>query len=143
MLKQAMKRTLILLACIVIASGCATVGRKLDENTVASIRKGETTRDQVLKLLGSPEQVSRNADGEVTFQYLYSRATAKPETFIPFVGMIAGGANVQSQNVVVTFRPDGIVKDVVSTYGATETGIGASAAGKARMQEVEGNKRSK
>ena len=45
--------------------------------------------------------------------------------------------------VMVTFGPDGIVKEIVSSYGATESGFGASSASKADLKDSEANKRPK
>lgn len=123
--------------------GCATVGRKLDPAAVEKIEKGKTTRQEVIELIGSPDQMTRDGDGNVTFSYMYVRATAKAESFIPVVGAFAGGANVQNQMVMVIFGPDSVVKDVISTYGATESGVGLSAGSKADTTEVEQNKRPK
>ncbi len=138
-----MKKLLTLALTTILLAGCATVGRKLDQASVDKIKKGETTRDEVLKLIGSPDQMTRNGSGEVTFSYMYVRATAKGASFIPIVGAFAGGANVQNQMVMVTFGPDSIVKDVISTYGATESGMGASAGSKPELKGVEENKRPK
>jgi outer membrane protein assembly factor BamE (lipoprotein component of BamABCDE complex) len=138
-----MKRILTLALMLGLVAGCASVGRKLDQSAVDRIKKGETTRDEVLKSLGSPDQIIRMGNGDVTFQYMYIRATARPESYIPVVGAFAGGANVQNQMLTVTFGPDGIVKDIISTYGATESGFGASAGSKADLKDVETNKRPK
>ena len=138
-----MIKSITLLATIAIALGCASVGRKLDQSAVDRIKKGTTAKADVLKSLGSPDQTIQMGNGDVTFQYLYVRATAKPESFIPVVGAFAGGANVQNQMVVVTFGPDGIVKEIVSSYGATESGFGASSASKADLKDSEANKRPK
>jgi len=59
------------------------------------------------------------------------------------LGAFAGGANVQNQMVIVTFGSDSIVKDVISTYGVTESGMGASAGSKPELKGVEENKRPK
>jgi outer membrane protein assembly factor BamE (lipoprotein component of BamABCDE complex) len=136
-----MKRILTLALMFGIVSGCASVGRKLDENAVAKIKKGETTRAEVLKALGSPDQMTRDGDGNVTFQYIYVRATAKASTFIPIVGAFAGGANVQNQMLMVTFGTNAVVKDLISTYGATESNTGVTTGTKADTQDVEQNKR--
>lgn len=138
-----MKRMLTLALMVGLFAGCASVGRKLDQGAVDRIKKGETTRNEVLKWLGSPDQIMRMGNGDVIFQYMYVRATAKPETYIPIVGAFAGGANIQNQMVMVTFGPDGVVKDIISTYGATESGVGASAASKPDLKDVETNKRPK
>ena len=140
-----MKTTRLLALGLIISFfvGCASVGRKLDQASVDRIKKGETTREQVLKLIGSPDQMTRDGNGNVTFSYMYLRATAKPATYIPIVGAFAGGANVQNQMVMVTFGSDGIVKDIISTYGATESGMGASSGSKPELKDVEENKRPK
>ena len=142
-MKSIAKHTLSLAVAAVLLSGCASVGRKLDQTSVDKIQKGITTREQVLQLIGSPEQISKNSAGEVTFQYLYTRASAKAATFIPIVGVFAGGANVQTQSVSISFGADGVVKDVVSSYGATETGMGMSTGSKAALDPVEQDKRPK
>jgi outer membrane protein assembly factor BamE (lipoprotein component of BamABCDE complex) len=138
-----MKQLLSLALMASLLASCATVGRKLDQASVDKIKKGETTREEVIRLIGSPDQVTRLGNGDTTLTYMYVRATPKPESFIPIVGVFAGGANVQNQMVMVTFGPDGIVKDIISTYGATESGVGASAGSKADMQDVEQDKRPK
>jgi outer membrane protein assembly factor BamE (lipoprotein component of BamABCDE complex) len=136
-------KNICIFTLLVLLAGCASVGRKLDENAVAKIKKGETTRAEVLKSLGSPDQMTRDGEGNVTFQYIYVRATTKPSTFIPVVGAFAGGANVQNQMLMVTFGTNGVVKDLISTYGATESSTGVNTGSKADVQDVEQNKRPK
>lgn len=138
-----MKKFLTLVLATALFTGCATMGRKLDQTNIDKIKKGETTREEVLQLIGSPDQIMRDGDGNVTFMYMYVRATAKPEGFIPVVGVFAGGIDTQNQMFQVTFGEDGVVKDVLSTYGASEIGTGLSAGGKADLEEVETNKRPK
>ena len=136
-------RIIITIASMLTLSACVSVGRKLDTAKIDEIKKGETTRQQVLKLLGSPDQITKDGSGNVTFQYMHVRATPKAESFIPVVGMFAGGANVQNQLLMVTFGKDEVVTDLISTYGASESGVGASAGSKADLKGVEENKRPK
>ena len=133
------RRISIALSLLVI--GCATYGRKLDQSKVDQIEKGKTTRQEVLSLIGSPDQMTRDGNGNVTLTYMFVRATAKPASYIPIVGAFAGGANVQNQMVMVTVGPDGVVSDVISTQGANETGYGLSAASKASVPDVQEDKR--
>ena len=137
-----MKKTLCLLALLTLA-GCATVGRKLDPAKIDQIKKGETTREQVLKLIGSPDQMTRDGGGNVTFTYMYLRATTKPESFIPVVGSFVGGVNMQNQTLMLTFDPQGVVKDFVSSYGAQDASFNASSGGKPNVADTEKNKRRK
>ncbi|MEW6304405.1 MAG: outer membrane protein assembly factor BamE [Verrucomicrobiota bacterium] len=135
-----MKLLAITMLALALA-GCASVGRKLDTAKIDQIKKGETTREEIQKWFGSPDQITKDANGNTTYSYMYVRATAKPETYIPLVGAFAGGANVQNQSLMVTFGDDGKVKDMISTYGSTESGTGASAGSKAKMDTVEKDKR--
>jgi len=135
---------LFILSLIVIPLvGCATYGRKIDQTSLEKIKKGETTREEVIQLLGSPDQITKDTNGNITMMYMYVRATAKPESFIPVVGAFAGGTNTQNQMVMITIGPDGKVSDIFTSYGASESGYGLSSGGKADLEEVEENKRPK
>ena len=130
----------ILSACLLV--GCVSVGRKIDQSAANRIEKGKTTREQVIRLIGSPDQITIRGDDTV-FLYQYMRATAKPETFIPIVGAFVGGANVQNQMIMITFSPDGKVKDVLNTRGSTEASQGLATGNKAELKGVEEGKRPK
>jgi outer membrane protein assembly factor BamE (lipoprotein component of BamABCDE complex) len=138
---ERMKNLLILI--LVTMVGCATVGRKVDQSAVEKIIKGETSRSEVIGLIGSPDRIIQPGNGDTIFSYGYTRVSAKATSFIPIVGAFAGGANVQNQMVMITFDKDGIVKNIMNTYGSTETDSGVAAGGKAKIDDVEQNKREK
>ena len=133
----------IILATIVLANGCVSTGRKIDQAAADSIKKGETTRAQVGQLLGSPEMITKNSNGDTIYIYHYMRATPKASTFIPYIGPFVGGANIQQQMTRITFGPDNVVKDFSTTQGATESDMGLAAGGKPDTPEVELDKRPK
>jgi outer membrane protein assembly factor BamE (lipoprotein component of BamABCDE complex) len=124
-----------------LSPSCVSMGRKLDQEAVNRIHEGRTTRAEVVAWLGSPDQTTRFGE-MTTFQYHFVRASAKPEGFIPIVGAFAGGVNTQNQMVSVTFDSRGIVRQIMSTGGGTEIGVGLSAGSKAKV-DVEGTKRPK
>jgi outer membrane protein assembly factor BamE (lipoprotein component of BamABCDE complex) len=138
-----MKRVMILLLLSGLLSGCVSVGRKIDQSAADKIEKGKTTREEVIRLIGSPDQITTRGGGYTVFMYNYMRATAKPETFIPIVGAFVGGANVQNQMVMVVFGADGVVKDVFSTRGGTEASKGLATGSQADIKDVEEGKRPK
>jgi outer membrane protein assembly factor BamE (lipoprotein component of BamABCDE complex) len=138
-----MKKFFLYLVILSLLSGCVSVGRKIDQAAADKIEKGKTTQQEVIGLIGSPDRITRRASGDTVFMYNYTRATAKPATFIPLFGPLVGGANIQSQMFLVTFGPDGLVKDYLSTYGATETDQGLAVGGKAEVPGVEAGKRPK
>jgi len=132
-----------LLTLTLFGVGCASVGRKVDVNALDKIEKGVSTQADVRSLIGSPETIIKE-DGKITYYYMYSRAVAKPTTYIPIVGSFAGGADVQTQSVTITFDENGVVEKVSSTMEATEAGWGAETANKNKnLGDVENNKREK
>lgn len=133
-------RILTPLVLFLLLAGCATVGRKLDPAKVAGLKQGQT-REQVLALVGSPDLMTRTALGETTFSYTYVHAAAKAQSFIPLVGAFVGGTDVQQQHLTVVFGDDGLVKNFTTIYAATDLNMGASAGGKAKLDEVEQGKR--
>lgn len=134
----------LLILTLIAVTGCATVGRKIDQAKLDQIQTGVTTRQGVVDLIGSPDQISTDAaTGNTIFMYMYARAVATPESYIPLVGAFAGGAKTQNQVVIITLGVDGKVTNVTNSYGASETGTGISSSSKADLKEVEQNKRPK
>lgn len=136
-----MKRYAILILVILLMSGCVTVGRKIDQSATDKIKKGETTREEVVASIGSPDQITRLSNGDMTFTYHYMRATPTPQSFIPVIGPLVSGSNVQNQTVIVTFGPDNIVKDIFSTQGSTSSRMGIMSGSGPEIPDVEKNKR--
>jgi outer membrane protein assembly factor BamE (lipoprotein component of BamABCDE complex) len=138
-----MKNLFFSLLLLIFLAACASVGRKIDPAAAAQIERGKTTKAQVVQLLGSPDHVTTRASGDTIFIYQYARASAKPATFIPIFGPLVGGANVQHQMFMVSFGPDGIVRNYTSSYGATEANQNLTSGGKAEIPDVEQGKRPK
>jgi outer membrane protein assembly factor BamE (lipoprotein component of BamABCDE complex) len=136
-----MKRALVIFVLIFFI-GCASVGRQIDQSAADKIEKGKSTKADVIALIGSPDRIIKNNDITI-FSYHYARVTSKPETFIPVVGPFVGGHNVQSQHIMITFGPDDIVKNVMSSYSATESNRGMTTGDKPELKDVEENKRLK
>jgi outer membrane protein assembly factor BamE (lipoprotein component of BamABCDE complex) len=136
-------KLLPLILLIVWLAGCVSSGRKIDQSAADKIEKGITTRDQVINLIGSPDRITRTGNGDTIYMYNYMRIAAKPASFIPYVGLFVGGSNLQHQMYMVTFGPDGVVKDYLSTYGASESDRGLATGSKAEMPDVEMGKREK
>lgn len=114
---------LLAIAILLFVAACATVGRKIDQSQVEQIHKGDTTKADVLRMLGKPDQITNDGTGVEIYQYMYSKATVKGATFIPIIGAFAGGANIENEMVQVTFDPNGIVKNVFTSHGATESSM--------------------
>ncbi|MHB8069263.1 MAG: outer membrane protein assembly factor BamE domain-containing protein [Desulfobaccales bacterium] len=144
-MKRAVNFNALIMAAVLLLgmASCVSVGRKIDQDAAAKIEKGKTTREEVIRLIGSPDRVTITGQGDTMFMYSYARATAKPATFIPIFGPLVGGANVQHQMYMVTFGPDGVVKNFINSYGGTEASQGLTTGSKASMPDVEADKRAK
>lgn len=138
-----MRFVVTILAAAVLLSGCATVGRRIDPSAVQHLQIGQTTREQAVALLGTPDSSTQIGTGGTMWTYTFARASTKASSFIPVVGAFAGGTNVQSQSLVLTFGADGILKDFVSSVSGTDVGTGLNAAPKAELDEVEAGKRAR
>jgi outer membrane protein assembly factor BamE (lipoprotein component of BamABCDE complex) len=138
-----MNRASTMLTVLVLALniGCASVGRPIDQAAADKIVKGQTTREQVGMMLGSPDRITKLGNGDTMYSYSYARASAKPASFIPIFGPLVGGANVQHQMLMVIFGPDDIVKNFISSQGGTESGTGLATGTRPNMPDVEQGKR--
>ena len=56
------------------------------------------------------------------FVYTFTQSQARPESFIPFIGPLVGGADARSQAVILRFTPDGHL--VESSRTNTQVGVG-------------------
>ena len=113
---------LIILSALLI--GCATMGTKIDENKLTQIKEGVTTKKEVIALLGPPFTVSLTSEGKTLMTYSYTKATAKGSSFIPIVGLFAGGSNVYMQTVQVLIGKDEKVEKYISNNSKDSVNTG-------------------
>lgn len=114
-----MKQFIVLVGVLVLltpAVGChqRTMGTKVDADSLAKIKKGESTKEQVLALLGPPDQ-ALNQDGIETYAYMYTSAQTSGKSFIPFAGPFVGGSSSEHESVMITFDEKSIVKSITTT----------------------------
>lgn len=124
---------------------CVSSGHKIDQAKADRIEKGITTRDGVRKLIGSPDSIVKDSDGMEIWTYMHFSASSKPESFIPIIGMFAGGVNTTSHTVMIQFGPDGTVSKTTSTMsgGDISNGFGSSTSDPASLRPVKDGKRAK
>ena len=94
--------------------GCATVGKQIDMSKLAQFKEGVTTERDVTAALGNPDFKSLTSDGKTIATYTYTRATNKPANFVPVVGLLAGGMNMQQQTVQFLFNKDGVLEKYIA-----------------------------
>jgi len=117
-------KTILPILFAALLCGCASYGHKLDPTQIQKIKKGVSTQAEVVALVGSPDQTLSTGDGKTIFEYIYAHSSVNGATYVPVVGLFAGGAATQSQMLLVTFGPDGLVSDMMSSSGASQVNLG-------------------
>ena len=113
---------LIAVGLALLLGGCASAGNMAlkDENekTVSSqIVEGKTTKNEVVARYGQPTSTTFTDGGNQVWTYRYAYATANAVSYVPIVGIFAGGAHVQSKELVLMFDKN----DVVSKFSMRES----------------------
>lgn len=75
--------------------------------------------------LGKPQATSTNSDGTEVLTYVSMKSRVKAATFIPVVGMFAGGATASTAAIVFTFGPDGLLKNLSTSASNIDCGMGS------------------
>ena len=80
----------VILAALITQSGCAFVahkdvdvhGRKVSNRDLAQLKTGETTRAQLIELLGAPTNTLKEEDGVEVLNYTYRETTEKNSVLV-------------------------------------------------------------
>lgn len=120
-----MKRYLLLAFILSILHGCASSGNRIPVEKIGMIKEGQTTKTQVIELLGGPTSATITSDGKEILMYYAIKVSSSPQNFIPFVGLIQTRMDTDTQITNILLSKDGIVEKVTSTEskGAIKSGI--------------------
>lgn len=106
---------LILVAVGLLVQGCAfsrgTLGDDIKQEAVTSIKKGTTTKAEVLSLLGAPDRVLQLNGRDV---YQYYRYDAKVGSLL-LILVNFSRLSIKSDDLFVILNREGIVEDVISS----------------------------
>lgn len=117
---------LLSLAVTALLAGCVSTGVQVKDEQLSSFKPGQTTKQDVISALGQPTTQTRNADGTSTVVYMYLESRVRGASFIPIVGLFAGGADSRTNQVVLNFDADGKLVGHSSTESAYGSGYGGS-----------------
>jgi len=104
-------------------AGCVSSGTKVTTEQVTAFEIGKTSEAQVIAALGRPNGASVLADGSRVDVYMHVSAHANAASYIPIVGLFAGGAKSDSDTAMFNFGPDGILKSTSSAHADMNTGL--------------------
>jgi len=111
----------LMFSCFLL-SGCASVGNSdlAREQTMSNIQVGETTREQVMNLLGEPDsQMTIEVAGSIRewWSYTYESAVINPVDYILLYGLFFNGIGMYDTryDVGVFFDHRGVVSSLSRT----------------------------
>ncbi|MDG3442426.1 hypothetical protein [Nitrospirillum amazonense] len=117
-------RKVILLAAILALGGCVSSGTEVKSDQLATLEKGKTTYAEAVARLGTPNSVTTMAGGKKMVMYMFTKATPNAATFIPVVGLFAGGAHGQSSTVIMTFGANDVLEEYTASTGQSDAHVG-------------------
>ena len=122
-------KVLLIILLTTALTACASYGKRVDRNYAEKLQKGVTTEAEVIGALGQPMSVSYNSNNEKTLHYLHVKSQAKAISFVPIVGLFAGGADTESTTFLIIIDKDtGLVKDwnYSQSNSSMDTGVTAN-----------------
>jgi outer membrane protein assembly factor BamE (lipoprotein component of BamABCDE complex) len=112
-MKTTLKQIALVVACVTLCIGCASTKMGTDFNSanVSNLKVGKTTEQEVIQLIGQPSNRTRNSDGTVILNYMYS-----PGQTIHAFTAITDSDYIQKagkgmKTLIVTLDSNGKVKD--------------------------------
>ena len=119
-----MRKAIIAAFLMLSLSACATSGTMVSEKQTMQFKEGVTTEQEIRAELGQPTTIITSKE-ERTLIYTGATYQAKAASFVPVVGIFAGGSDVQSTSVNFKIGPDGVLQEMSrsETNMDTSTGI--------------------
>ncbi len=118
--KKTLAVTLIVSLLVLLAAGCSfksiSHGTEINEDQVAKIHDGKTTKEEIFIEVGNP---TKTMDNEKVFFYTWTRGSKSSV-------LMFGGGSAYTHSLVIVFDDKGVVKSHKITRGDTPqaTGIG-------------------
>jgi hypothetical protein len=118
------------LGLALLVSGCVSSGNPsvVDQDRISQIKLNTSTKEDVRRILGRPNSISRHSGSysEIldsppstsltnteVWSYAHIDVDVDTATFIPIVGLFAGGATSNVNTFTVVFDEQGIVRPII------------------------------
>jgi outer membrane protein assembly factor BamE (lipoprotein component of BamABCDE complex) len=110
-----MKRIIVLIVLLTLCLtllGCMSIGNKeiMDTSKTSQIQEGKTTKAEIISLLGEPNHTTSMPNSEEMLMYTYTQSATRPTTFIPVIGLFAGGVDMKGKTLSFRFDKNGILQ---------------------------------
>ena len=100
---------------MLLLGGCGTGGYLVTEDQIAQIKKRESTKQDVRKVLGEPKAISSSSMSGIqseTWLYAYANYASDPYTGVPPIGVVVSPisrAQRKTAEIEITFDENDIV----------------------------------
>jgi hypothetical protein len=118
-------RVMALVLTAAALAACTSSGRPIDHVKADAFVPGRTTYAEVIAALGPPNSMMTSA-GVRTIAYSHLTVQTNPATFIPVVGLFAGGSQVTSDTVSFSFDQNNIMTNTTALSGGNSSSVGRS-----------------
>lgn len=114
-----------------LLSGCASktgnqfLEKMSKEEIDAKLVKGQTTKEEVVKLFGEPVAVTLSSDNTETYTYTFSHGKWKAINYVPYANLAYSGTNNKVKTLAVLFGANAKVLSHSFANARTETKTGA------------------
>jgi len=120
-----MNKIIASLLIFILVVGCASTGNvSLDEatedNVAQAIIEGETTKDEVRALYGSPFSVDYTDEGLEIYKYERSKLKADWQMYIPYALIFGSKMSGTKKELVIMFDENSVVKKISMSESDTE-----------------------
>lgn len=113
-------RKLTVVAITAILTACASSGTQISQSKATSFTEGVSTEAEIVAALGKPTSVMIMGDMKY-LSYSGFQYKTKAATFIPVVGLFAGGADVASTTASYSIDKAGILRKITYISSGTSS----------------------
>jgi len=114
------------LAAIVALTISSPALSQITDDQIATLKVGSTTLADVEAKFGHAATVEKSSDGSETLTYSVTKTRVKAASFVPIIGLFAGGARADVTTDRFEFDKDGLLTKVWSSQTKMDCSMMAS-----------------
>ena len=115
--------------CLFVTGCAAKTGHQFlakmsNQEITSKLIEKKTSKDEVNKMFGDPEDINMASDGGETWLYKYVRSEAKGINYVPIASSFYGGTNDNIRKLKIRFDNHGILERYSFSNSKGETKAG-------------------
>lgn len=122
-----MKPIVLIAALFALLSGCASSGVQVSQSAATQFKEGVSTEVDIISKLGKPTTTTI-VSGKKILSYTGSQYQTKAASFIPIVGLFAGGSDIEVSIASYEFGEDGVLKRISYSSSGYNNRMGSTPA---------------